>query len=277
MNEWKSSGGRITLFPASALSPPLSALELYRQVWGEEPDGFQKQPNPLMPSVAHGKRGSLMAGCLAQPIRIDFNLTPPPPQQEEAQREAQEQAQEEAQFPLIKDTGLLHSELLRIMDVIDQSAVLHSVVRVALGVQFLALKPSSEEANRMLTAIIPEQYGVRITDEEDFIFQINRPYTSRKAEGIKMNFITKWSVDRLQILSIALQAGIGPTTSARPSASGAQTAQFIAASVHFDINNVPSVTPLPSGQPASLLREALIAVGQMQRTMSLNIEGFQDA
>jgi hypothetical protein len=210
-----------------------------------------------------------MAGCLAQPARADFTLTP--------RSSGRTAAQEEVLFPLIEDTGLLHSELLRIIDIIDQHAVLQSVVRVALGVQFLALKPSSAEANGVLTTHIPKQYGVRITDEEDFIFQINRPYPSRGAAGIKMNFITKWSVDRLQILTFAVSVGSPTAASAQTPASGSQTAEFIAASVNFDINNVPTGAPLPNGRPASLLREALIAVAQMQQGIGLNIEGFQNA
>jgi hypothetical protein len=267
MSEWKSSGGRITLFPAVS-SPPPSALELYRQVWGKEPDGFQKQANPLLPSVAHGNHNGLKAGCLAQPTRIDFNLTPGPSRQDEAQ--------EDASFPLIEDTALLRDELSRIIDVVGHNASLSPVVRVALGIQFLALKPSSAEANAVLTASIPERYGVRITDEEDFIFQINQPYSSRSAQGIRANFITKWSVDRLQILTFALQTG-GPITTAQIPASGSQTVQFIAASVNFDVNNVQTAIPLPNGQPASLLREALSAVAQMQQAVGLNIEGFQNA
>jgi len=189
----------------------------------------------------------------------------------------EEEAQENVSFPLIENTGLLRAELSRIIDIVDQNAVLNSVVRVALGVQFLALKPTSAEANGVLTAHIPEQYGVKITNEEDFIFQINRPYLSRSAEGIKTNFITKWSVDRLQILTFAVFVG-GPTTaSAQTPAPGSQTAEFIAASVNFDINNVPTVSALPNGQPASLLREALSAVAQMQQAIGLNIEGFQNA
>jgi hypothetical protein len=270
MNEWKSSGGRITLFPAATPGPPPSALELYRQVWGEEPDGFQKATNPLTPSVAYGNRNGLKAGCIAQTTRIDFNLTPSSQQGE---------AQEDVSFPLIEDTGLLRAELSRITDIVDQNAVLNSVVRVALGIQFLDVKPTSAEANGVLTAYIPKQYGVKITDEEDFIFQINRPYASRSAAGIKTNFITKWSVDRLQILTVALSAG-GPTATsaqATPTSGSSRTAEFIAASVSFDINNVPAITPLPNGQPAALLREALVAVAQMQQAIGLNIEGFQNA
>lgn len=129
----------------------------------------------------------------------------------------------------------------------------------------------------MLTSHIPDQYGVKVSDEEDFIFQINRSYSSRSAEGIKMNFITKWSVDRLRVLTFAVSAGGPSTTSAQTPASGSQTADFIAASVNFDINNVPAATPLPSGHPASLLREALLAVARMQQAIGLNIEGFHNA
>jgi hypothetical protein len=217
-----------------------------------------------MPSVAQGRRGSLSAGCLIHPTRIDFTLTPSAPRQEAR-----------STYPLIEDTGLLHSELLRVMDAIDRGVVLLPVLRAALSVVFLAPKASSAEANKMLTAVIPAPYGLRLTDEEDFIFQVNRPYHSRKVEGVKMNSLTKWSVDRLQILSISLPIG-GTGTSAQASASTtSQTEQFIAASVHFDINNVPTDALLQ--QPSSLLREALAAVAVMQQAMGLKIEGFENA
>lgn len=265
MNDWKSSGGRVTLFPAAMSSPSLSALELYRRVWGE-PDGFQKQANPLAPSVANGNRGGLRAGCLAQPTRFDFNLTPPSTKQEETQ--------EDTSFPLIEDTSLLRAELLKIIDVVGQDSALNSVVRVALGIQFLTLKPSSAEANALLIAHIPKQYGVKVTDEEDFVFQINRPYLSRNAPGIMTNFITKWSVDRLQILTFAVSAGGPATASAQAPGPGSHTAEFIAASVNFDVNNTPTATKLSNGQPTSLLREALITIAQMQKAIGLNVEGF---
>jgi hypothetical protein len=219
-----------------------------------------------MPSVAQGRRGSLMAACSVHPARIDINLTPATSPQGVAQYS----------IPLIQDTSRLHAELLRIIDVIGQSAVLDSVVRVAFNLQFLAPKPSSAEANRALTTVIPSQYGVRVTDEEDFIFQINRPYISREVGSTKMNFITKWSVDRLQILTFSLPAG-GATTSAQTSPSArAETKQFIVANVNLDINNVPTENPLAGRQQSSLLREALTAGSQMQQDIGLNIEGFHN-
>jgi hypothetical protein len=264
MNEWKSSGGRVTLFPAQSPAPTLSALDLYKQVWGADPDSFQRQANPLVPTIAQGRRGGLTVGSVAGPTRVDFTLTPPSPPE-----------MTQGSFPLIEDPGILHAELLRIMDVIGQGGSLRSVVRVALSVQFIAVKASSAEANKVLTAVIPGQYGIKLTDEEDFIFQVNRPYPSRKAEGVRMNFLVKWSVDRLQILTLSLPVG-GAATPLQTSASPTpQTEQFIAASIHFDINNVPTEAPLQ--QPASVLNEALVAAAQMQQSIGLRIEGFSNA
>jgi hypothetical protein len=269
MNEWKAAVGRITLFPtATVLSSPPSALDLYKRVWGGDPDNFQRQANPLMPTVAQGKRGGITASCFVHPVRIDFNLTPTSPPHEITQ----------LSFPLIEDTTQLHTELARIMDDIGQGLVSGSVVRVALNVQFLAMRPSPVEANKTLTSIIPSKYGVKITDEEDFIFQINRPYASREVRSVKMNSLTKWSVDRLQVFTMAIPMGgaLGPAPANITSGGNRQGAEYIAASVTIDNNNVP-VDAISSAQQSSLLHEALIAAAQTQQDIGLNIEGFQNA
>jgi hypothetical protein len=270
MNTWKASASRITLFPAASVSsPPLSAFDLYRRVWGVDPDGFQKQPNPLLPSLAQGKHGGMMATCLTHSTRVDFNLTPTAPPQAMAQQPS---------VNLIEDGSRLHAELRRIIGAIGQGVVSDLVIRVGLNFQFLAVKPSSAEANSALTTTIPDQYGVRITDEEDFIFQINRPYTSRAVASIKMNSITKWSVDRLLVFTATIPMSWAPTSAlATAGPATPQAAAFIAASVVFDNNNVPTETQLSRNQQSSLLREALTAAVQMQQDIGLNVEGFENA
>src|SRR5258707_14513442 len=75
MAEWSAFVGRLTLFPsAPALNPLPSAPELYRSIWGGDPDNFQKAQNPLSPDMAQGKRGSMVAHCMVHPTRIDLNL-----------------------------------------------------------------------------------------------------------------------------------------------------------------------------------------------------------
>jgi hypothetical protein len=263
MSEWKSSGGRITLFPAALSSATLSALDLYKQVWGQDPDSFQKQANPLQPTVAQGRHGGLTASCLSQPARIDFSLTPP----------SSDEGMPLVSLPLITDTASLRAELIKITDFIAIGTV-KAVVRVALSVQFLALKDSFAEANKAITAVISGEYGVRITEEEDFIFQVNRPHASRTFEDIRVNCITKWSVDRHQILTFALSTGGTPNTAQISSATSPQTDTFITAGINFDINNVPTDTALSPEKPHALLRAALTEVAQMQQAIGLNIEGF---
>src|SRR5450759_3474399 len=85
MNMWKGQIGRITLFPAAPMGPQLpSAVELYRQVWGGDPDSFQKQANPLAPSVAQGIRKGFAVVCTAQPLRFDYTVGPIQPNDSQA-------------------------------------------------------------------------------------------------------------------------------------------------------------------------------------------------
>jgi hypothetical protein len=273
MNQWKAAAGRIVLFPATPMfSSPPSAPGLYHSVWGDDPDSFQKQANPLAPAIAIGKRGDMMAVCSIHPTRVDFSLSPATPSLGETEET------EKRSFPLIEDASQLCAELLAIIGVVSSGAISGQFNRVALNVQFFALTESLAEANKALTMVIPRQHGVKIADEEDFIFQINQPFPSRTADGIKMNSITKWSVDRLQVLTFAVQTGgaQGPGLASAASIMPQQVT-FTAASVSFDINNVPAENPLSAANQSSLLREALTATAQAQQEIGLNVEGFQNA
>jgi hypothetical protein len=264
MTDWKALTGRITLFAGPPASGPLlSALDLFQKVWGNSPDNFQSNPNALMPSLAQGKRDGLTVGCIVQPTRIDFNLTPPPP----ATRE-----DGGVSLTLIEDTIQLHAELGRLIDFIGGFVVTNSVARVGLFLHFLNLTPNITEANNTLLTVMPNQYRVRIADEEDFIFQINRPHKSRKVEGIKVNCVTKWNVDRFQVFNVSIAMN-APVVDSRtiPSQQGQE---FIAASVVFDINNVPAHDPLDGKQQSSLLMECLTEAKGMQRDFGLKVEGF---
>lgn len=101
------------------------------------------------------------------------------------------QREDRADVPLIEDARQFHDELLRIGEVVGSDPISNHVVRVALNVQFLALKQSVTAANAVLVAIIPAEYGLRLSDEEDVVFQVNRPYASRHVANIKMKFYYK--------------------------------------------------------------------------------------
>jgi len=268
MNEWKALTGRLTFFPlAPTLSPAAPASALYRQVWRAEPENFLTQPNALLPSMATGRRGALTARCLAHPSRVDFDFSPSPP------REPRSELQ------LIEDTSELHTELSHVIEALADFEFPNGVSRIALYLQFLSPKSSSADANSLLCKVIPSEYGVKIRGEEDFVFQVNRPYLSRTVEPIKMNSLTKWSADRIQLVTLSFPAGgqLVSSMPANPSLPASQIVEFIAASVAFDINSVPSTTPLANLSQSLLLTEALASASRAQVALGLNVEGFRDA
>ena len=60
MNEWKITAGRVVFFPILQTSgATTSALQYFKMVWGVEPEQFQKDANPMIPSVAQGRVNGL--------------------------------------------------------------------------------------------------------------------------------------------------------------------------------------------------------------------------
>lgn len=144
MSDWKASTGRITLFLPVQPSPHLpSAVDLYRAVWGTEPDSSQRQANPLTPSLAQGSHESLIVACVTHQFRIDFNVTP-------ASSPTQEINQ--ASFPLFEDVTPVYEELATVIDAVGETSLIGSTARVALVIQFLAIKENTSEANKALLA-----------------------------------------------------------------------------------------------------------------------------
>jgi hypothetical protein len=266
MSEWKVAGGRIVLFPAAPSSRPLSALELFRQVWGGDPENFQKPPNPLVPALAQGKRKGMMVACSLHPSRIDFafssfsNSTVPV-----------------ASPDLIQDARLFCAELKKLIGIIGTDTGWGPMIRVALNVQFQVQRQNFVEANNTLVAILPDKYKVGISDEEDFVLQVNDVYASRAVERIKMNCIKKWSVDRFQVVAFGLQSTGGiirPQVNTVPNSP--DIPQFITSSVMLDINSIPTSEPISSKNQAALIDEAFTRTAQELRNTALEVRGFQN-
>jgi hypothetical protein len=268
MTKWNISACRVTLFPVPTSPLLLDALALYRLIWSADPDNFQKQGNPLMPSTAMGERGSgISALAVVQAARIDLNLAATPqstiPPGEDA-------------LPIIRNPLKLNGEMKRIFDAVGTGAISNSLTRVALYIQFQSFESSVRDANSALRAVIPRQYGINITDEEDVIFQVNRRFVGQA--NLTMNAITKWSVDHIQIFNFVLPlGGQGAFTPMPPPANVLKPGalNFTVAGVNFEINNVPSETLILNGaQQASILTDALTRASKMQDDIGLSIEGF---
>jgi len=268
MNEWKALVGRITVFPAPQSSVALpSALDLYKKVWEGEPLNFQGPTNPLSQSLAQGKRAGLGIGCSVHPLRIDFNLSPV----------GRESPSEPPRLSVIENSKEFHDELARIARMVGRDLLANSILRVATFLQFVSIEANSAEANKALMSIVPEQYRIALSNEEEFILQINRPRMSEQVEKLKMNLITKWSVERFQIVSLLVPISATPAVAPQSSVAP-QITEFIVASVTFDNNNVPvpADKPLSSSQQSSLLLEGLAHTTISMREGRLNIgKGFE--
>ena len=270
MSDWQPLLGRITIFPAALFVPSAelpSALELFQKMWDAAPLNFQGPTNPLSPSSAQGKRAGLGVSCSVHPLRIDFTLSPV----------GRETSSELPRLAVIEDSKEFYDELARVARTLGRGLVTNSIVRVATFVQVISPAANSTEANVALMSIVPTQYRIALGNEEEFILQVNRPRTSEQVEKLKMNFITKWSVENFQIISVSVSGDAG-TPLVAPQSSVPQVAQFIAASVAFDNNNVPVSPdkPLSSSQQASLLLEGLAGTATSLREGNLNIgKGFE--
>jgi hypothetical protein len=269
MNEWKVSMGRATLFPASPTSfARMSGIDLFREVWGSEPDNFQKQENPLLPTIAQGRHGGIVIVCAVHPSRLDFNFGPAPP----AGRDASS-----VSVQLIENARPLWRSFLQLFDAFARGKVVGEVARVAINLQALVVKPNVGEVNQALMEVIPGHYGLRLSDEEDVIFQINKPFMSEGISGVKINAVTTWSSARIQVLSFSMPAG-GIVNAAMAAVSeNPRTQNFLGANVAFEVNNVPTDKPISSTDQALVLREALSWIGQRQAELGLFIEGFKNA
>src|SRR5258706_9182327 len=94
---------------------------------------------------------------------------------------------------------------------VGNGLVTNSIVRVATYVQVISTEGNATEANKALVSIIPEQYRIVLGSEEEFILQVNRPCMSEQVEGLKLNLITKWSVESFQVISISVSDTRTPT------------------------------------------------------------------
>jgi len=269
MNVWKVSGARATLFPASPASfAHISGIDLYREVWGSEPDNFQKPENPFLPTVAQGRHGSIVVACSVHPSRLDFNFNPAPPVALDLSGIG---------VQLIENGRPLWRSFLQLFDAFTRGRVAGEVARVAIYVQALVVKPNFAEVNQALMEVVPNHYALRLTDEEDVIFQINKPFMSERIPDIKMNVATTWSGARIQVLNFSMPAGGIVNAAMAAISENPRTQNFLGASVAFEVNNVPTDNPISSANQASLLREALSRIGQQQAELGLFIEGFKNA
>ncbi len=206
----------------------------------------------------------MTVNCAAHPSRIDFSLMPP----------SSDRPFQAKSLPTIEDAKIFREELSLIIDRIGKGVPSGPISRVACIFQFVAVQPSVEEANAAILSIMPPRYRIKLTNEEEFIFQINEPKNSQGVEHFRLNYITKWSVERFQLLSLQLpSAGMSPVSMIAGVLPFSATTQLLVASVVFDNNTIPSNQEMPASQQTELLREAFVAAEKSQNNINIKIAG----
>ncbi len=133
-------------------------------------------------------------------------------------------------------------------------------------------KNTVPDANDTIVSVIPKQYRPTLSAEENFLLQINSPYTSPVNAGLKINLIKKWSVEQFRIVHFAVQqAATAPFTP--------EVNTSIAPTVSFEVNNMPfdSSIHFSKDDQHMVLTDGLQRMASLQRDLGLNIDGFSDA
>ena len=232
MADWRILVGRVTLFPA--LPYDRKASELFRAVWGGEPDSFQTGPSGAIggASVASGSRPPHSLSVSVQPGRVDFNVGARDPS-----------------GPPTLDMMLMSKDAL--FPVLDGLVERLPDVRSNRAAFFLSLAirgESVEAANRVIVAAVDEKYRPpRLTDEEDFVLQVNTGTASRTQVDVRINVISKFSVERMQTFVFNPQAFQGPNSS--------PIREDTVSMISIDVNNRASLGPFELHSLRELVRE----------------------
>ncbi|WP_109487505.1 hypothetical protein [Occallatibacter savannae] len=266
MTEWKPLTARITFLPTSAMFPAgASPLEMFRAIFLQDPQAFNKQTNPLAASSAQGLIDGIKVNLVCAIPRVDINFAPG----------AKPGADEDSSaFSTIESAPDLQKLLLKSIESVGGALSLRAA-RVAVAIQFVSLVSSVREANGIFQSVVPRQYSLKLEDEDDFVFQVNTPFVSKSVASVSLNFVRNWSTVRFQVLNFAVAANAGypPVVFGDSShAMGPQTS--IGASVNFEVNNVPTLEPISIENQRLILLESLSTIQVGQRETGLNVEGF---
>lgn len=260
MGNWSTFTARLSLFipPAAAVE---KAVEIYQRLWETFPDGYQSDPNPLAPSIARAKRNNLSLACQSARSRIDISFSAVP-------------REKGANLDLIQDSSELLAELRRVITGLNGRGPRSPVMRVALILQVVSPSSSVPEANRELAKIMPPDYRLKLTDETDFILQVNHPLESVGSSRRQINFIKKWSTERIQIQFFEVPGGAGAAPIHSAAINPMTEKEFTVSSVTLDINNSPTNESLPPPTQAEILGGAVSMASEFLRKSDLHITGF---
>jgi hypothetical protein len=252
MDNWKPINGRISLLPSAASGEiAKSALDLYQKVWNGKPDNYNSGQHGYGPAIAQGCFGGMNIICTTQSDRVDFVLNPAsgaPPA-----------------LSVIHDIDEFRASLLRIGSVIGDGAVPSQIVRIACATRYVVPKETIKECNQALIAVVPDADRPMLSDEEDVVIRVNRPFQSRVRPDVRLNRVVTWSTEQLVVLDgLAALPGISNLTTPA-------TTTHLTASVQFEVNNTDGAIAFFAADTSALINEFFDEIVVYQEMIGLDI------
>ena len=209
-------------------------------------------------ATAQGVTGHFSRVCQSQPIRTDLTFGP---------------GGQTFQPGLagIEDTVGLRAEMMKVFGVIDSAFQGTPLSRVAVYLQLGQEAPDIPEANKTISAAIWQTKQIALDHEEDFILQLNRPRPDA-SDTMKLHFITKWSVERVQVLTFAGQFPVGATSGIASNVP--VVSDKIVPTVAFDNSNAPLQRPFNPGEAGKVLSELFAEFAPQLKACNIALSGF---
>lgn len=239
-SEFTISGWEVESFRATTFHPLDSRIferaSLWQDVVGTSPQSIDSRPREGVSQHA-GELDDRQLVLTARNDRTDWILRPPP-----------EPPAPPSELPTLGDAPAAFESFRQVVGTwLEQSP---NVDRLAFGAAFFSQVPDVSTAHSELSEYIKFSADAFTPGCADFLYQINRPTQSELAPDVVINRLVRWSVTRIETVSVAL----------RPEREQVEhTSSHIVRRLEADINTKPDAgTHIPQGDIGKLFDELAV-------------------
>lgn len=190
---WLAESLRLTAFPSP--SAQIDATGWWENVVGHPPENQNIQPRKGF-REEYGRLGNGRLTLVIQPIRIDWHFLTA--------------IDEDSEAPIIDQLASFSTALEIFQPVVDQwLKMTPSLSRLAFGAVLVIPVNDKQEGYRRLNSYLSKM-ELDPEGSSDFLYQINRPRSSKTISNLTINRLAKWSValrtvGQISILGLRMQ------------------------------------------------------------------------
>ena len=239
-NEFTINGWEVESFRATTFHPIESRIleeaNLWQDIVGATPESVDSRPREGL-SQHVGELDDWQLVLIARNDRADWILRAPP-----------EPPVPPSELPALGDASAAFESFRRVVGAwLKQSP---HVDRLAFGAVLFSEVPDVSTAHSELAEYVKFSADAFTPGCADFLYQINRPTQSDLAPDVVINRLMRWSVMRIETISIALGPGPGRVE---------DTSSRIVRRLEIDINTRPdSGTYMPQAESGGLFDELAV-------------------